>query len=495
MEEELNHYQGLREEVYDIYMGHTSFVFDEDNPDCLAIVNSASRTVIVPVGVKHLLPGCFVNQMVVEKVYLPDTVETIGGNCFKGCIALEEVYCTDNLTKIEVDAFEDCVKLRRIHNTKGVKTLGALDSILEDAGHIPHHRLKMSDAKEILSRLYHTMTTDIRINFPNAKENLGIFYQNPKGFEIFAKRMKKAWERQGNSNSHNSYYYNFGHGYGYGFNQKAPSFISRDDAKQLFNVDTSVVKHRYFNPPTLGGSITTYDCEGIQVHLNVTVETFPSKFTVFRGAFKKLCIHQIKPTSKFIAAVSDFTLRAVPVFSIGNTESLVIFCSSPPVSTMDISKHHYTSYYWISPRTVETVTINSDASFASRKSEALRFCFPTINKCTSIISRRLYLPIGPNYNCEYPNYYGRFVFVAPLELLCSQCLESADVVDNDADELSQIFGSESAKVLGGEDNEDEDGDESIQRHVKDEKQVSCNVLFYNKFGFVVPIVQGNPEFD
>lgn len=489
MEEELKHYQGLREEVYDIYMGHTSFVFDDDNPDCLAIVNSASRTVIVPVGVKHLLPGCFVNQMVIEKVYLPDTVETIGGNCFKGCIALEEVYCTDNLTKIEVDAFESCVKLRRIHNTKGVKTLGALDSILEDAGRMTHHKLKMKDAKEALSRLCHAMATDIKISFPNAKENLGIFYQNPKGFEIFAKRMKKAWEKQEKSNSHNNYYY------GYGFNRKAPSFISRDGAKQVFNMDTSNVEQGYTNSPTLGGSVATYDCEGIQVHSTVTVETFPSKFTVFRGAFKKLYIRQIKPTSKFIAAVSDFTLRAVPVFSIRNTESLVIFCSSPQVSRMDVSKHNYTSYYWISPRTVETVTINSIASFVSINSEESHFCFPTISKCKSIISRRLYLPIGPNYNCEYPNYYGRFVFVAPLELLCSQCLESADVVDNDADELSQIFGSESTKVLGEEDNEDEDEDESIQRHVKDEKQVSCKALFYNKFGFVVPIAQGNPEFN
>lgn len=484
MEEELKHYAGLRAEVYEVYAGHTDFIFDDNNPDCVAIINNASRVVIVPVGVKHLLPGCFVNQIAVEKVFLPDTVESIGGNCFRGCIALREVYCTSNLRTIEVDAFMHCGHLENVYNTDNVTTLGAANSILEDLRwdlfkHVGNNK------ERLLKKFKYAVLKTIKVKFPNATESLRVYYDNPKGFRIFEKRMRNAWKNpQGGYGFWNTYYYP---------NQKTAPFIEINVAKQVFNIDIMPVKEGNHYPAALGGPMITYDCG--KLTKSASIEAFPSRLSVLKGSFKRLEIVLNKPSDVLLEVASQLTLRAAPIFSIKNTEKVVVSSNTVTLSVMEISKHHYTSYYWFSPRTVGEIELDGKNHFTKKDFiSGNYYYFPSIRKCKSIISARLYLPIGPEYVCRFPSLYGRFVLIAPLELLCIQYIGSTNIANNDDDEMAQVFGEDKDKILGEESSEEEEVEET-KVSTKNAKAIPCNAGFYNRFGFIVPIVRGQPEFD
>ena len=58
--------------------------------------------------VTHIADTAFENNLSVEKVILPQTLESIGWFAFRGCIALCEVQIPTNVSKIEYGAFENC---------------------------------------------------------------------------------------------------------------------------------------------------------------------------------------------------------------------------------------------------------------------------------------------------------------------------------------------------------------------------------------------------
>ena len=58
--------------------------------------------------VTHIYDTAFENNLKVEKVILPQSLESIGWFAFRGCIALSEVEVPASVSKIEYGAFDNC---------------------------------------------------------------------------------------------------------------------------------------------------------------------------------------------------------------------------------------------------------------------------------------------------------------------------------------------------------------------------------------------------
>ncbi len=58
--------------------------------------------------VTHIADAAFENNHTIEKVILPNSLESIGWFTFRGCIALSEVEISANVSKIEYGAFDNC---------------------------------------------------------------------------------------------------------------------------------------------------------------------------------------------------------------------------------------------------------------------------------------------------------------------------------------------------------------------------------------------------
>ena len=58
--------------------------------------------------VTHIGDTAFENNLTIEKVIFPKSLESIGWFAFRGCIALSEVEISTSVSKIEYGAFENC---------------------------------------------------------------------------------------------------------------------------------------------------------------------------------------------------------------------------------------------------------------------------------------------------------------------------------------------------------------------------------------------------
>ena len=58
--------------------------------------------------VTHIADTAFENNLTLEKVILPSSLESIGWFAFRGCIALCEVQAPATLSRIDYGAFENC---------------------------------------------------------------------------------------------------------------------------------------------------------------------------------------------------------------------------------------------------------------------------------------------------------------------------------------------------------------------------------------------------
>ena len=73
----------------------------------------SEKVVLVPdeIGgcpITHIADAAFENNLTLEKVFLPNSLESIGWFAFRGCIALCEVQAPQSLSQIEYGAFENC---------------------------------------------------------------------------------------------------------------------------------------------------------------------------------------------------------------------------------------------------------------------------------------------------------------------------------------------------------------------------------------------------
>ncbi len=78
----------------------------------------------IPDGVLALAPDVFRNSQTTERVYLPDSVESIGAYAFSGCTELTSVRLPANLTELAPSIFSNCKKLRCLEIPSSVSKIG-----------------------------------------------------------------------------------------------------------------------------------------------------------------------------------------------------------------------------------------------------------------------------------------------------------------------------------------------------------------------------------
>ena len=78
----------------------------------------------IPEGVETIGDYAFAGSWWLKTIKLPFTLSRIGDNAFLGCHNLEKVEIQDNLRYIGNSAFEDCWKLNEINLPKGLMSIG-----------------------------------------------------------------------------------------------------------------------------------------------------------------------------------------------------------------------------------------------------------------------------------------------------------------------------------------------------------------------------------
>ena len=67
--------------------------------------------VVIPEGAEKIESEAFMDNQLVKKVIMSNTIIEIGENAFSGCANLENVKFSSNLKKICEEAFTDCKKI------------------------------------------------------------------------------------------------------------------------------------------------------------------------------------------------------------------------------------------------------------------------------------------------------------------------------------------------------------------------------------------------
>ncbi len=68
--------------------------------------------------------GCFQGLLSLEKVHIPEGVQTIGDYAFECCGSLQKIYLPESLQTIGEGAFSGCVNLRLVDMQNGVQSIG-----------------------------------------------------------------------------------------------------------------------------------------------------------------------------------------------------------------------------------------------------------------------------------------------------------------------------------------------------------------------------------
>lgn len=111
--------------------------------------------------VKAIGQNAFKDNVVIEKLTIPNTLETIGTSAFYGCYNLKEVVVGNSVKIIGSSAFQGCYNLKEVVLGNNVKTIGG--SAFKDCTKLE------------------------KINLPNSLESLGYSYSyNNKG-RVFSK--------------------------------------------------------------------------------------------------------------------------------------------------------------------------------------------------------------------------------------------------------------------------------------------------------------------
>lgn len=76
------------------------------------------------VNMQHLTPSMFENRSLLEKIILPENLESIGYSALYGCESLDSIQLPESLRKIDSHAFYGCRKLTEIQIPEGVDSLG-----------------------------------------------------------------------------------------------------------------------------------------------------------------------------------------------------------------------------------------------------------------------------------------------------------------------------------------------------------------------------------
>lgn len=131
-------YEYLKYTAYDTYVEITGFdgtVTEVEIPEKInklpvttigakAFYNATNlEKITVPEGIETIDQYAFYNCSSLTEVNLPNTLKTINGYAFHDCISLEEISLPDSLTSIGEQAFRNCAEMKKIVFPKGLSEI------------------------------------------------------------------------------------------------------------------------------------------------------------------------------------------------------------------------------------------------------------------------------------------------------------------------------------------------------------------------------------
>ena len=138
------------EDLADVWTDEFGVVYSKDRKRLLNCKSKyfSSKEYFVKVGTFVICDGAFYSCSSLSKIFIPDSVTSIGVKAFSGCNSLSEIHIPDSVTKIGIWAFSSCSSLSEIHIPYSVTEIGigafsGCDSLSEI--HIPNSVTKIGD--------------------------------------------------------------------------------------------------------------------------------------------------------------------------------------------------------------------------------------------------------------------------------------------------------------------------------------------------------------
>ena len=91
----------------------------------VAFAYSNLKNISLPVNLRYLGKGVFINNIFLERIELPKHIDIVTENLFQGCISLERVQLPDRVRVIEDAAFHSCYNLYDMQMPSLVESIGA----------------------------------------------------------------------------------------------------------------------------------------------------------------------------------------------------------------------------------------------------------------------------------------------------------------------------------------------------------------------------------
>lgn len=102
-----------------VAIGEGAFAVEAEAPVAEAGEEKAAAVVFVTEGGAELPQG-----QALRRVFLPDTIETIGDRAFQGCAALEYIHLPEKLGAVSARMFDGCAALAQVTLPGGLKSIG-----------------------------------------------------------------------------------------------------------------------------------------------------------------------------------------------------------------------------------------------------------------------------------------------------------------------------------------------------------------------------------
>ena len=91
----------------------------------LGYLGEAPATVVIPDGVKGIAAYAFADQVAIETVAFPDTLEYVGVEAFRRCTGLSVIDLPDGVVRVDDGAFQDCTCVKSFAAPASLRAVGA----------------------------------------------------------------------------------------------------------------------------------------------------------------------------------------------------------------------------------------------------------------------------------------------------------------------------------------------------------------------------------
>ena len=91
----------------------------------LGYLGEAPATVVIPDGMKGIAAHAFADQVDIESVAFPDTLEYVGVEAFRRCTGLSVIDLPDGVVRVDDGAFQDCTYVKSFAAPASLRAVGA----------------------------------------------------------------------------------------------------------------------------------------------------------------------------------------------------------------------------------------------------------------------------------------------------------------------------------------------------------------------------------